>query len=43
MLASVALLAAFRLMLPEFPVPGWVNVAVTPLGSALVDSVMLRV
>ena len=35
------MLAAFRLMLPEFPVPGWVKVAVTPLGRALVDSVTL--
>jgi hypothetical protein len=42
-LTSVALLAALRLMLPEFPAPGWVRVAVTPLGSVLVDSVMLPV
>jgi hypothetical protein len=42
-LTNVALRAVFKLMLPEFPVPGWVKVAVTPLGSALVESVMLPV
>jgi hypothetical protein len=43
LLTSVAVLAAFRLMLPEFPVRGWVKVAETPLGRALVDSVTLPV
>jgi hypothetical protein len=43
LLTSVAVLEAFRLMLPEFPVPGWVNVAVTPLGKVLVASVTLPV
>ena len=37
-----ALLAAFRLMLPDFAVPGSVKVEETPLGRVLVDSVMLR-
>ena len=43
LLTRVALLAAFRLMVPEFPVPGWVYVAVTPLGRLLVESVTLPV
>jgi hypothetical protein len=43
LLTRVALLLAVRLMLPEFPVPGWVIVAVTPLGRALVVSVTLPV
>jgi hypothetical protein len=43
LLTSVAPLAAWNVMLPEFPVPGWVMFAVTPLGIALVDSVMLPV
>ena len=43
LLTRVALLAALRLMLPEFPVPGWVKVAVTPLGRVLLESVMLPV
>ena len=43
MLTRVAVLAAFRLMLPEFPVPGWVKVAEMPLGRVLVESVMLPV
>jgi hypothetical protein len=42
-LTRVALLAAVRLMLPELPVPGWVKVAVTPLGKPLVASVTLPV
>ena len=42
-LTTVAVLEAFRLMLPEFPVPGWVMVAVTPLGKVLVASVTLPV
>ena len=41
LLPTEALLAAFRLMLPEFPVPGWVYVAVTPLGRLLFESVTL--
>ena len=43
LLTRVALLLAVRLMLPEFPVPGWVKVAVTPLGRLLVASVTLPV
>ena len=43
LLTRVALLAAFRLMVPELPVPGWVYVAVTPLGRPLVESVTLPV
>jgi hypothetical protein len=34
-LTTVALPEAFRLMLPEVPAPGWVMVAVTPLGRVL--------
>jgi hypothetical protein len=41
LLTREALPAAFRLMLPEFPVSGWVKVAVTPLGRLLVESLML--
>jgi len=40
---NVALLEALRLMLPELPVPGWVKVAVTPLGRVLVESETLPV
>jgi hypothetical protein len=40
---SAAVLQACRLMLPEFPAPGWVKVAVTPLSRVLVASVMLPV
>lgn len=40
---TVALLVAWKLMLPEFPVPGCVKIAVTPLGRALVESVTLPV
>jgi hypothetical protein len=43
LLTREALLAALRLMLPEFPVRGWVSVAVTPLGRPLVESVTLPV
>jgi len=43
LLTRAAVLAAFRLMLPEFPVPGWVYVALTPLGRPLVESVTLPV
>jgi hypothetical protein len=42
-LTTLALPEAFKLMLPEVPDPGWVMVAVTPLGRVLVDSVMLPV
>jgi hypothetical protein len=42
-LTRVALLAAFRVILPEVPVRGCVKVAVTPLGRVLVASVMLPV
>jgi hypothetical protein len=38
-----ALLEAFRLMLPELPLPGCAMVAVTLLGKELVESVMLPV
>ena len=41
LLTREALLAAFRLIVPELPVPGWVYVAVTPLGRLLVESVTL--
>jgi hypothetical protein len=41
LLTSVALLAALRLMLPEFPVPGGVMVAITPLDRALVENLTL--
>ena len=30
-------------MLPEFPMPGWVKVAVTPLGRVLLERVTLPV
>jgi hypothetical protein len=40
LLPTLALLAACNLMLPEFPEPGCVNVAVTPLSKVLVESVM---
>jgi hypothetical protein len=43
LLTSVALLAAVRLMLPEFPEPGEVIVALTPLGRLPVASVTLPV
>jgi len=43
LLTKVALLAAFRLMLPEFFPFGCEMVAVTPLGRVLVESVMLPV
>ena len=43
LLTRVALLAAFRLMVPELPVPGWVYVAATPLGRPLVESATLPV
>ena len=43
LLTSGALLAATSEMLPEVPVPGWVIVAVTPLGKVLVESVTLPV
>jgi hypothetical protein len=43
LLTREALLAAFRLMVPEFPVLGWVYVAVTPVGRPLVESVTLPV
>ena len=42
-LTCVAVLAACSAMLPEFPVPGWVMVAVTPVGKVLVASVTLPV
>jgi hypothetical protein len=38
-----AVLAAWSEMLPELVVPGWVNVAVTPVGKVLVESVTLPV
>ena len=37
-LTTVALLEAFRLIVPEVPVPGWVIVAVTPVGRVLTAS-----
>jgi hypothetical protein len=43
LVTTVAVLEGFKLMLPEFPVPGWMKVAVTPLGSVLVASVTLPV
>ena len=43
LVATVALMAACSTMLPELPVPGWVIVAVTPLGKVLVASVTLPV
>jgi hypothetical protein len=43
LLTREALLAAFRLMVPEFRVIGCVYVAVTPVGRPLVESVMLPV
>jgi len=43
LLTRAALLAAFRLMVPEFPAPGWVYVAVTPVSRPLVESVTLPV
>ena len=43
LLTRAAVLAALRLMLPEFPMPGWVYVAVTPVGRPLVESVTLPV
>jgi len=43
LLTREALLAAFRLMVPEFRVPGWVYVAVTPVGRLLAESVTLPV
>ena len=43
LLTSAAVLAACKVMLPELAVPGWVIVAVTPLGKALVASVTLPV
>jgi len=43
LLTRAAVLLAFRLMVPEFPVPGWVYVAVTPVGRVLVESVTLPV
>ena len=43
LVASVAELEGVSLMLPEVPVPGWVKVAVTPLGKVLVDRVTLPV
>ena len=43
MFTNAALLEALRLMLPELPVPGWVKVAVTPLGRVLVESETLPV
>jgi hypothetical protein len=43
LLTSGALLAAWSEMLPEVPVPGWVIVAVTPVGKVLVESVTLPV
>jgi len=42
-LTTVALLEAFRLTVPEVPVPGWVMVAVTPLGKVLTESETLPV
>jgi len=42
LLTKAAAMAALRLMLPEFPVPGWVYVAVTPVGRVL-ESVTLPV
>ena len=41
LLTRGALPAAFRLMVPEFRVIGWVYVAVTPVGRPLVESVTL--
>ena len=38
-----AVLAAWSEMLPELVVPGWVKVAVTPVGKVLVESVTLPV
>ncbi len=43
LLTNATLLAACKLMLPEHAVPGWVIVAVTPLGKVLVASVTLPV
>lgn len=43
LLTTVALLAAFRLMVPEFPVPGWVTVALTPLVKVPIERVILPV
>jgi hypothetical protein len=43
LLTRAAVLAAFRLIVPEFLVPGWVYVAVTPVGRALVESATLPV
>ena len=43
LLTSAAVLAACKVMLPELAVPGWVIVAVTPLGKVLVASVTLPV
>jgi hypothetical protein len=43
LLTRGALLAAWSVMMPEFPVPGWVMFALTPLGRVLVASVMLPV
>ena len=43
LVATVALMAACSTMLPELPVPGWVIVAVTPVGKVLVASVTLPV
>jgi hypothetical protein len=43
-LTGEALLAAVNLMVPESFVPGWLYVALTPLGKVLViESVMLPV
>ena len=43
LLTREALLAAFRLILLELLVPGWVMVAETPLGRLLVESETLPV
>lgn len=43
LLTKVALITAWRVMLPELAVPGCVIVAVTPFGMALVASVILPV
>ena len=43
LVTRVALLAACSAIIPELPVPGWVIVAVTPLGKVLVASVTLPV
>jgi hypothetical protein len=43
LVTRVALLAACSAMLPELPVPGWVIVAVTPVGNVLVERVTLPV